>query len=202
MSAPAKLVILLHGVGSNGAGLAPLAGVLRPAIPAANFVSPDAPLPFDHGPGRQWFSVTGITEGNRSARIAAARAGFDATLAAIIDAHGLTGRLDSVALLGFSQGSIMALDAVATGRWQVAAVAAFSGRLASPPPLAPLLGTKVLLVHGAADPVIPASDSTRAAGTLRGLGMDVALHIQPGLGHTISADGAALAARFLGEALG
>ena len=49
------------------------------------------------------------------ARVAAARAPFDALLAGIVAEHGLTDALDRVALVGFSQGSIMALDAVATG---------------------------------------------------------------------------------------
>ncbi len=204
MSMPA-LVILLHGVGSSGADLTLLAGSLRQSLPHADFVAPDAPLPFDHGPGRQWFSVTGITETNRPQRIAAARAAFDRTLTAIIAAHGLEARLEQVALVGFSQGSIMALDAVASGRWKIGAAVAFSGRLASPPPLAPSyapsLATKLLLVHGAADPVIPPAGTIRAADVLESLGMTVTRHIFPGIGHTISPDGAAMAARFLAAAL-
>lgn len=195
---PAPLVILLHGAGSNGADMAPLADRLRPALPQAAFASPDAPAPFDGGPpGRQWFSVSGITPANRAGRIAAARDGFDRTLRGILAAHGLEGRPDLVALLGFSQGSIMALDAVASGRWPVAAVAAFSGRLATPAPLTPAAGTKVLLVHGSADPVIPATETQAADAALRAAGVTVASHILPGIGHTISQQGVALAARFL-----
>lgn len=202
MTHPA-LVILLHGVGSNGGDLAPLAGRLRPALPHADFVAPDAPNPFDGapGPGRQWFGIAGITPANRADRVVAARAGFDRTLRSIVEAHGLADRLDRVALVGFSQGAIMSLDAVASGRWNVAAVVAFSGRLATPPPLSPSQATKVLVAHGTADQVIPSSESEHAAAVLLGLGMSVASLIQPGIGHTISPEGAALAARFLAEAL-
>lgn len=194
-----NLVILLHGVGSSGADLAPLGDFWRKSLPDADFAAPDGPFPM--GPGRQWFSLDGITPANRAERVAGARAAFDRTLNAILAAHNLTDHPERVALVGFSQGSIMALDALASGRWRVAAVVAFSGRLASPPPLAPSTATPVLLIHGNADQVMPFQESERAAAALSGLGVDVATHILPGVGHTISAQGAALAGAFLTEAL-
>ena len=192
------LVILLHGVGSNGANLATLADAWRHALPNVEFEAPDAPFFLGHGPGRQWFSVNGVTAANRPERVAAARAAFDKTLGDIIAAHGLTGQPERIALVGFSQGSIMALDALASGRWPVAAVVAFSGRLASPQPLTPAESTRVLLIHGDADPVMPVSESIRAATVLQALGIDAKSHILPGVGHTISSEGALIAGTFLG----
>lgn len=191
------LVILLHGVGSNGSDLAPLGRSWSNSLPQAVFVSPDAPARSDFGQGYQWFSVAGVTEANRPARIEAARASFDATLSAIVDKEGFTGQLDRVVLIGFSQGTIMALDAVASGRWPVRAVVGFSGRLASPAPLTASPSTEILLIHGAADTVIPSSETTAAATALRSLGMPVETLIQPGLPHTISAEGAERAGAFL-----
>lgn len=196
------LVILLHGVGSNGADLAPLGNAWREALPGALFVSPNAPERSSFGSGYQWFSVAGVTPQNRAARIEAARPGFDATVKAIIDDNGFSGRLDRVALVGFSQGTIMSLDAIASGRLGVGAVVGFSGRLASPEPLAPAAKMPVLLVHGTADPVIPVSDTEDAAGKLTGLGFKVETLIEPGLPHTISAAGAAKAAEFLAGIFG
>lgn len=198
---PDSLVILLHGVGSNGRDLAPLAGFWRDQLPNTAFASPDAPDPFDHGPGYQWFSITEVTEAARPHRVEAARAAFDRTLRAIVDAHGFADRPDRVAFVGFSQGSMMALDAVASGRWTPAAVVAFSGRLASPLPLAPARPVPLLLVHGAADPVIPASETVQAAATLTALGYPVESHVLPGLPHTISNEGVAMAGRHLAKAL-
>jgi phospholipase/carboxylesterase len=195
------LVIMLHGVGSSGSDLAPLGDVWKGDLPGAVFVSPNAPTPSSFGSGYQWFSVAGVTEDNRSARIEDARMAFDATISAIIKENGFADRLDQVALVGFSQGTIMALDAVASGRWPVGAVVGFSGRLASPLPLQPAVGTPVLLVHGSADPVIPAAETTKAAALLQPLGMHVETVIMPGLGHTISADGAARAGMFLAQTL-
>lgn len=193
------LVILLHGVGSNGADMAALGQAMAPALPGIAFESPDAP--HGDGRGREWFSVAGITEGNRPDRVAAARAGFDAVIADLIERHGFSDALDRVALLGFSQGSIMALDALASGRWAVGAVVAFSGRLASPLPLAPSTGTALLLLHGDADPVMPPTESVRAAEQLTAVGVRAKLMIEPGLGHQISRTGLAQATAFLNGVL-
>ncbi len=196
-----KLLIMLHGVGSNGADLAPIGQHIAQNI-GAEYASPDAPHRFDQGgAGRQWFSITGIAEANRPTRVAEARASFDATLTEIIPAHGLQNQLHNIALIGFSQGSIMALDAVASGRWPVGAVIAFSLRLASPAPLTPAMQTPVLLIHGTTDPVMPIAEATTAKATLTAAGVQTKLHLLPGVGHSITPEGVALAQDFLRQHL-
>lgn len=196
-SANALLVILLHGVGSNGADLAPLGESWKARLPDAVFVSPNAPEPSNFGSGYQWFSVAGVTEENRPARITAARAAFDTVISDIIDENGFNGRLNRVVLVGFSQGTIMSLDAVASGRWPVAAVIGFSGRLASEAPLTPSTETKIMLIHGTSDPVIPSWETEKAEAELKAAGLSVETVIEPGLGHTISIGGADRACDFL-----
>jgi phospholipase/carboxylesterase len=198
-AASSVLVILLHGLGSNGADLAPLSRAWSKALPGAVFASPNAPERSSFGPGFQWFSIDGVTEGNRAARIASARAGFDAVISAIVEEHGFTGRLGRVALVGFSQGTIMSLDAVASGRWPVGAVVGFSGRLATPEPMAVKHPTPILLIHGTGDQVIPSWETERAATKLTELGLPVETMIESGLPHTISAEGAERAGEFLGK---
>lgn len=197
-----SLVIILHGVGARGSDVAPLGDALRNRLPKTDFVAPDAPFPFDQGgPMRQWFSITGVTPANRVERVVAAREAFDRTVHAILADHGLADRPDRVAFVGFSQGSIMALDAVASGRWPVAATVAFAGRLASPPPFLPS-GAKVLLVHGDADTVIPAAESEQASRLLQQAGADCVLRILPQVGHFITPEGVAMAGDFLAAHLG
>jgi phospholipase/carboxylesterase len=195
------LVIMLHGVGSSGDDLVPLARAWTDDLPGAIFVSPNAPERSGFGSGYQWFSVAGVTVENRGERIRAARASFDATISAIIKEKGFADKLGQIAFVGFSQGTIMALDAVASGRWPVGAVVGFSGRLATPSPLTPSIATPILLVHGTADPVISSTETTDAAAVLQTLGMKVETVIIPGLPHTISADGAARAGEFLAASL-
>lgn len=197
-----QLVILLHGVGARGENLAGLGPIWTRSLPGTVFAAPDGPMPFDQGgPGRQWFSIRGVTEANRGARIVAARPAFDETLNRIIAARGFEGRLDRVALVGFSQGAIMALDALATGRWPVAAVVAYSGRLATPEALTPAR-TPALLIHGDADMAIPFTESLAAADRLKAAGADVRVEIEPRHYHGISPEGAAEGARFLAQAFG
>jgi phospholipase/carboxylesterase len=196
------LVILLHGVGSRGTDIAVLERAWAQVLPGADFAAPDAPFAFDQAAqGRQWFSVSGVTEADRPARVVAARAAFDATLERIVTERGFADRLESVALVGFSQGSIMALDAVASGRWKVGAVVAFAGRLATPEPFAAAMGTPVLLVHGTADPVMPVALAEDAEARLVGAGMSVQRRLIPGLGHQLDARGVQIAGQFLVETL-
>lgn len=197
MSAP-DLVILLHGVRAFGADVARLGEAWRDLLPATAFAAPDAPFPFDGGaPGRQWFSVTGVTAENRAARIAAARPAFDAVIEGIMDAHGLTGHPERVALVGYSQGAIMALDALATGRWPVAGVVALSGRLALDGPLTPPAATKLLIVHGTEDTVVPCIESQSACARLEQVGFRPEMHLLPGIGHWISTEAVERAGLFL-----
>jgi phospholipase/carboxylesterase len=198
-----SLVVFLHGVGARGDDLAPLAEPLSAFLPSTAFVAPDAPARFDGGgPARQWFSVAGISAENRPQRVEQAREGFDRVVKAAIAERGFARRLDRVALFGFSQGAIMALDAVAGGRWPVAAVVAAAGRLpgAADPPLA-AAATPVLLLHGEADTVVPAEESRRAAARLKAARFAVDTRFFPQLGHALSAEGVDAAGAFLARAL-
>jgi phospholipase/carboxylesterase len=198
-----SLVIFLHGVGASGADLAPLSGLLRRFLPAAAFASPDAPKPFDGGvPGRQWFSIAGVNDANRGERVAGARAGFDRVVNHEIEKAGFRGRLDRIAFFGFSQGAILSLDAVADGRWPIAAVVAASGRLVLPPGPKAAKATPVLLLHGDQDNVIPAAETPRAERLLREAGLAVEARLYPDLGHSISSEGLDAAGAFLARRLG
>ncbi|MGO4408536.1 MULTISPECIES: alpha/beta hydrolase [unclassified Brevundimonas] len=172
-------------------------------LPGVAFAAPDGPFSFDQGgSGRQWFSVAGVTPADRAERIVAARPAFDSVLEGLIAAHGLSDRPERVALVGFSQGRIMALDAVVSGRWRVGCVVGFSGRLASPTPWLPTT-TPVLLIHGTADAVIPSAEGqAAAAAALAELGAPVETVWVEGGGHEVQAAGAAAAGRFLAKTLG
>jgi phospholipase/carboxylesterase len=195
-----SLIVLLHGVNADGANLAPLADWLRRALPGVEIATPDAPVPTPLG--FEWFNLDDITPETRPQRLAEARPAFDALIGGIIAKHGLSDDLRRVALVGFSQGAMMALDALASGRWPVAGVVAFSGRLASPPPYAPAPDAPVLLVHGDCDEVISWSESLDARDALKAAGVATQLHVLDGVDHCVTPEGADLAAQFLAPLLG
>lgn len=195
------LVILLHGVGSNGDDLAALGTHWSGFLPDVTFSSPNAPFRFEQGPGYQWFSLSGITPENRPQRVEAAREAFDRQLTAILTQHQMREQLNKVVLVGFSQGSIMGLDAVVSGRWPVAGLVSFSGRLASPGPYHAAVHTPVLMIHGTGDKVIPCAETESAARILGGAGVTVSTKFEPDIGHTISAQGARAAVEFIAQCL-
>jgi phospholipase/carboxylesterase len=197
MAEQSRLVIFFHGIGASGAQLMPLAASWRSALPNTRFAMPDAPFP--HWYGHQWFRV----DGNPLApeNILSAREGFDRTVADITWREGFEDMHDGIAFVGVSQGAIVALDAVASGRWRVGALVSFAGLLALMPVSSDGTKTPILLMHGKEDRTISPVASTRAANQLRRAGFHVELDIMPSLGHTISADGADRALQFLHKTL-
>lgn len=194
-----KLIVMLHGVGSSGADLEGLGLFFQQVMPEVLFASPNGSEPFDGGgEAYQWFSLA-VTEQNRPQRIVEARAAFDAQLRAIFEQHDVVPGKDQVILLGFSQGAIMALDALVTARFPLAGVVAFSGRLASPKPYQLAADASALLIHGMADQVIPWAESEAAAAALTEAGAEVETLFEPGVVHTISADGVSQAMGYIAE---
>ena len=175
----------------------PLASSWRASLPGTRFASPDAP--FDHRYGHQWFS----TEGNplEPERIERARQAFDKLMTNIVQGQGFANSHDRIAFVGVSQGAIVALDAVASGRWKVGTLVSFSGLLALQQVSRTGSDTPVLLIHGGKDTTIPPVASRLAAAQLGAAGFQVEVDIEHDTGHTISGSGAQRALAFLKRTL-
>ena len=103
---------------------------------------------------------------------------------------------EQVMVLGFSQGTMMALHVVPRREDPVAGIIAFSGRLLEPELLADEVGSRppVLLIHGDQDDVVPPQSLPQAAEALQGAGWkEVYAHIMNGTGHGIAPDGLSVA---------
>jgi phospholipase/carboxylesterase len=180
------LFLLYHGVGASAQHMAPLAKRLAAEYPQAAVLCLDAPDAFDGSPGgtgRQWFSIMGIDESNRPTRVAATMPRFVAQVRALQQRFGVS--WPRTALVGFSQGAIMALEAVQAEPQLAGRVLAFSGRHASAPTHAPI-DTTVHLFHGLADRVVPPGPVIDSAERLVALGGDVTCEALPGIGHELS----------------
>jgi phospholipase/carboxylesterase len=182
-------VVFLHGYGADGSDLIALADVFARALPNTQFVAPDAPGTTPMG-GREWFPLTlrDPTEYKRGVTAAAPH------IHAFLDAELHRYKLDEsrLALVGFSQGTMMALEVAYRRPRPLAALVGFSGLCADEEP-ADLTPAPTLLVHGTADEVLPAGLTLQAAQALGAAGVPVQWHMRPGLGHGIDQEGLAMA---------
>jgi phospholipase/carboxylesterase len=179
-----QLVLFFHGVGSSAQDLVPVAQQFAKVLKQAMVVSVNGAQPSDFGSGRQWFSVAGVTEENRAGRVATVMPLFQSTIQQWQKVAGVGA--DKTILVGFSQGSIMALESTQFQPALAGRVIAFAGRFAVAPTVAPTT-TVVHLIHGAADTVIDASHSLEAARQLKALGTTVTVDTVPGMAHGIDA---------------
>jgi len=195
---PKQLIVLLHGYGADGNDLIGLAPVLAPLMPDAVFHAPNAPYPCEGNPmGFQWFGINRLDPASRLAGTRAAAPFVDAFLDEKLAAYGLDE--SSTTLVGFSQGTMMSLHVGLRRAKQLAGIVGFSGALSGAEVLKDEIKSRppVLLVHGDADPMLPHQLTEEAAVALQKNGVEVAVHIAPGIGHGIDQTGLSNAARFL-----
>lgn len=199
------LVLLLHGYGADGNDLFGLAAPLAQILPGAVFVSPHAPEPCRAAPmGRQWFPIPWI-DGSSEDDMAVSFERSTAALDAFIDAERAAAGVsdDRVALVGFSQGTMMSLHVGLRRSAELAGIVGFSGRLALPERLKDEIKTRppVLLTHGDRDEVIPVSAIHEANQTLAEVDVAVRWKVCQNAGHEIPQEAFMLAAEFLVDRL-
>ena len=196
-----QLVVLLHGWGADGPNLIDLADALAPALPDAQFIAPNAPYPCEANPyGYQWFSLMDrqpqhMLEGVRSA---------EKIVDHFLDAELERLKLDNstLALIGFSQGTMVGLQVALRRAPQIAALVGFSGLLIAPDMLAREIAARppICLIHGEADEVVPFPSLKMATDALHTHGVPVESHKRPFLGHSIDMEGLKIASEFLRKA--
>ena len=199
--APKQLVVFLHGYGADGNDLIGLGREWARALPNAAFVSPNAPEACGMAPmGRQWFNLT-FRDPNEIARgVTKAGPVLEAFLDGELKRLALPSR--ALALVGFSQGTMLALAVGLKRHPAPAAIVGYSGALATAEalPTNPGAAPAVLLVHGDMDEVIPLDAMLIAREQLAQAGLPVEWHVAQGIGHGIDAEGLRLGGAFLKQA--
>lgn len=206
-----QLVVLLHGYGADGTDLIDLAHAFQARLPDAAFVLPHAPehLPFEALSGRQWFALSERTPHEYQLGAEAAAPRLNHFLDRELDRLSLEDH--ALALVGFSQGAMMAFQCGLRRPAAPAALIAYSGLLPGAAEMTagrpgatgkaiPAEGPPVLIVHGCEDDIVPAYHGQMAHKVLTSSGRSCSFHALEGLGHGIDGRGLKLAATFLEQA--
>jgi phospholipase/carboxylesterase len=201
---PAKqLIVFLHGYGADGADLIALGHEWRHILPDAAFASPHAPEVCPANPlgGRQWFDLTFRDPNELWVGVNRAGPDLDAFLDSELQALGLDD--SKLALVGFSQGTMMALHVGLRRAKPPAAIVGYSGLLAGPEHLASQIKVRppILLIHGDSDELIPVQAMEAAREELAASNVPVEWRVSEELGHGIDSDGLRSGGKFLAARL-
>jgi phospholipase/carboxylesterase len=199
-----QLVVFLHGYGADGNDLIEIGRAWQGLLPDAAFVSPHAPRPCGQSPmGREWFPLTFRNPNERWTGVNAAAPVLNAFLDAELQRRNLPG--SALALVGFSQGTMMSLHVGLRRAVAPAAIVGYSGMLVVPEIESEMAQFEqeirsrppVLLVHGDSDDLIPVQAVFHAAQGLAALEVPVEFHVSPGIGHGIDQEGLRHGGEFL-----
>ena len=198
-----KLVVFLHGYGADGNDLIDIGRAWQPLLPDAAFLSPHAPEPCAGAPmGRQWFALTFRDPDERWNGVNAAAPILNRFLDAELARRNLPAA--ALALVGFSQGTMMALHVGLRRPTPPAAIVGYSGLFVLPDGAEPesvkadIKGRPpVLLVHGDRDELIPVQALFQATQDLAALEVPTEWHVSPGIGHGIDQEGLRQGGEFL-----
>lgn len=196
-----QLVILCHGYGSDGNDLIALAPYWAPLLPDADFIAPNAPQRCDGNPmGYQWFPITRPDPAEIALGVARAAPVLEQFIETQLQQRGLDG--SKLALVGFSQGTMMSLHVGLRRRVGPACIVGYSGALAVPEMLAGEITCRppVMMIHGDTDDMLPVSRMHQAVQALGAAEVPVQWHVSPGLGHSIDQKGLELGGRFIADA--
>jgi phospholipase/carboxylesterase len=198
-----QLVVFLHGYGADGNDLIEIGRAWQQLLPQAAFVSPHAPEPCGQAPvGRQWFALTFRDPNERWVGANKAAPVVERFLDAELARHQLPP--SALALVGFSQGTMMALHVGLHRAVPPAAIVGYSGLLVLPPDgnpetLAADIKSRppVLLVHGDQDELIPVEALFQGTQALAAMGVPAEWHLSAGIGHGIDPEGLRHGGEFL-----
>ncbi len=195
---PEQLIIFCHGYGADGNDLIGLSSYFQKILPNAIFMSPNAPQKCDLNPlGYQWFDFQSGDPALIWKGVLEAASVLNSFIDEQLEKYNLSD--DNLALIGFSQGTMMSLHVGLRRKKPMRALVGFSGKLIGEELLKDDLVSKppIYLIHGEQDPMVPHQETINAADVLQRHDVEVQKHISPNTPHSIAEDGLKIAIDFL-----
>lgn len=198
-----QLVVFLHGYGADGNDLIDLGRQWQGLLPDAAFVSPHAPEPCGMAPvGRQWFPLSLADPNERYLGCAKAMPVLESFLEAELGRLSLPA--SRLALVGFSQGCMMALHVGLRRAGAPGAILGYSGMLVGPDRIKAEVRNRppILLLHGDQDTIIPIDALFASTDALLEAEIPCQWHLSLGIAHGIDPDGLRHGGQFLAQSFG
>ena len=199
---PKQMIIFVHGYGADGNDLIGLTNYFQSTLPEAIFLSPHAPEACSMNPsGYQWFDLTSTDPAVLWSKILVAADHLNEFIDSKLLEYNIAE--ENLALIGFSQGTMMSLHVSLRRKNTMAAVLGYSGRLIGADLLKDDLISKpsIYLIHGDQDPMVPYQDSLTAEKVLKEYSIDIKTHISKHTQHSIAEDGLRIGVDFLASKL-
>jgi len=195
---PNSLVILLHGIGADAFDLIPLAKYWASTLTKTKFYSLHAPYPYQLAPsGRQWFGLEDRDQTRILKEIELIKPLIVAFTKSKLKYHNL--QYKDLILVGFSQGTMVALNITLTIKEEIRGVLGYSGgviltksgkiNISSKP--------KVCLIHGKDDEVVPKKMMEATKIILNDSNIDIDTHLIENLDHSINQECLEIGQNFL-----
>ena len=195
---PNSLVILLHGIGADAFDLIPLAKYWALTLKKTKFYSLHAPYPCKLTPsGKQWFDLEDRDQTRILKEIELVKPMIITFLKKKLKDYNL--QYKDLILVGFSQGTMVALNLTLTMKEEVKGVLGYSGGviLTKSGKIEIISKPNICLVHGKNDEVVPKKMMETTKIILKDNNIDVDTHLIENLGHSIDQKGLEIGQNFL-----
>lgn len=182
------LMLFLHGYGSDGNDLIQLANLYAQKFTNFQFIAPHAPGKLQFG-GHYWFPLQSLSPQELEEGTLSIVTHLNEWIDYVLDCYGISP--EKLILCGFSQGTMIALQAGIMRLIAPSAIIGFSGILTTAQRLDDFVTVKspIFLCHGSNDLIVPSHHSETAFDALTRKGFQVEKHIFDGYEHTIPPQG-------------
>ena len=195
---PKQVIILCHGYGGDGKDISVLANNWRRFLPEATFLCPNAPEVCTVNPlGYQWFDMTLENDEMILEKSLIAEKKLNTFLDQVLDNFQLD--IKNLALVGFSQGSMMIIQTALKKKEQINCLVCYSGKIINKQHLSDNIVSRprIFLMHGDRDTIVSPSHLLESKEFLVQRNLKIRTKLFKNCEHKISVEGSSLGLKFL-----